>query len=270
MTIVPPHLSHFGKRRQYLHQSVQYGLAGQMLDVWRAKATPDGAPVVIFVPGGAWVSGTRLTMQGHALLSQLVEQGWICFVIDYRTAPLHCWPVPLEDVRFAISWIHTHSHEFGGGDFVAIVGASAGGHLALVSGLTEWISAVVSLYGSYDWQSRRTLWRHVFMFYLESVVVRRSQLTHPEIFRAASPMALIHSGAPPTMIVHGTKDSLISVKEARRFYDKMCSTSKSDVRYLEVAAGHAFDLVNAEQCKVAVQAVSTFLDETLSLTKVAA
>ena len=55
--------------------------------MWRRKDLPaQPAPVLIFVPGGAWVHG-RCKGQGSALMSRLAEQGWVCLAIDYRVAP---------------------------------------------------------------------------------------------------------------------------------------------------------------------------------------
>lgn len=258
-----PYLSHLSKRWHYLHKSVKYNDSGQVLDVWRTKDAPDRAPVLIWIPGGAWISGSRFTMQGHALLSQLVDQGWICLSIDYRTAPLHRWPDPINDVRSALSWARAHVVELGGNpDFIVVAGASAGGHLALLTGLTDQVSATVSLYGSYDWQSQRTWWRKVFMEYVQDVVVGKRLSHSPNLFEAASPMAQIHADAPPMMIVHGARDRIISVKEARRFYDKMFQTSRSRVHYLEVPAGHAFDLMDSVHAPKAVWEICQFLEDT--------
>ena len=66
------------QHRRYLHRtSVRYGKHPvQLLDVWRRKDLPvRPAPVLIFVPGGAWVHGGR-QLQGYALMSQLAEMGW--------------------------------------------------------------------------------------------------------------------------------------------------------------------------------------------------
>jgi hypothetical protein len=68
------------QHRRHLHRtSVRYGREpSQLLDVWRRKDLPvRPAPVLIFVPGGAWVHGGR-QLQGYALMSHLAEMGWVC------------------------------------------------------------------------------------------------------------------------------------------------------------------------------------------------
>ena len=88
---------------------------------------------MIFVPGGAWVHGSRI-MQGYALMSHLAEQGWVCLSIDYRVSPSNRWPRHMTDVKAAIAWARANVDRFGGDrDFVAIAGCSAGGHLAALA-----------------------------------------------------------------------------------------------------------------------------------------
>jgi hypothetical protein len=101
-----PPVSKAVRHRRHLHRSaVQYGSdPAQLLDVWRRKGpSARPAPVLLFVPGGAWVQGSR-TLQGYALLSHLAGQGWVCLSMDYRVAPHHRWPRHIADVKTAIAW----------------------------------------------------------------------------------------------------------------------------------------------------------------------
>ena len=126
------------RRRCLYRSSIRYGdHPVQLLDVWRLPELPsEPAPVLLFVPGGAWVQGTRV-LQGHTLLSRLVKQGWVCLTMDYRVSPVHRWPRHIADVNAAIAWTRANVDQYGGDrDFVAIAGCSAGGHLAALAGLT--------------------------------------------------------------------------------------------------------------------------------------
>lgn len=260
ITKLPPAVAFLDQRFRRVSRSVRYSGA-QRLDIW-GDGSPEGAPILIFAPGGAWAIGKRSTCQGHALMSRMVDLGWICLSVDYRTAPLHRWPAPLEDVTDAAFWARDHAEEIGGDpNFVAIAGASAGGHLASLIGLTPGlVDACVGIYGSYDWTDRSTLWRKLFMSYIENVVVGRTFHSSSGIFLDASPIHQISPWAAPMMLVHGTRDVLIPVDEARRFYLELSAVSESPVEYLEIPkAVHAFDLVNAGQTVTANRAIAEFL-----------
>ncbi|HUB57514.1 MAG TPA: alpha/beta hydrolase, partial [Mycobacterium sp.] len=212
------------QHRRHLHRtSVRYGKEPtQLLDVWRRKDLPvRPAPVLIFVPGGAWVHGGR-QLQGYALMSQLAELGWVCLSVQYRVSPHHRWPAHITDVKTAIAWARANVDKFGGDrNFIAVAGCSAGGHLSALAGLTAndpemrnelppdsdtSVDAVVGIYGRYDWEDRSTHEREQFVDFLERVVVKRRIDRHPEVFRSASPIARIHRDAPPFLVIHGSSD----------------------------------------------------------------
>ena len=266
-------------RRSVHRTSVQYGpRPSQLLDVWRREDLPaEPAPVLIFVPGGAWVHGSRL-LQGYALMSHLAELGWVCLSIDYRVAPHHPWPSHITDVKTAIAWARANVDKFGGDrNFVMIGGTSAGGHLAALAGLTAndpemqgelpegsdtSVDAVVGIYGRYDFEDRSTVERVRFVDFLERVVVKRKIAKHPDIFRNASPIHRVHADAPPFLVVHGSGDSVIPVAQARSFVERLRATSGSVVSYLELpGAGHAFDMIDGARTGSAATAIGLFLKQ---------
>lgn len=276
---VPPLWHTCDYRRDVYRTSVRYGDdPTQLLDVWRPENLPaEPAPVLLFVPGGAWVHGGRI-LQGYALLSHLARQGWVCLSIDYRVAPHHRWPRHLTDVKAAIAWARANVDKFGGDrNFVAIAGCSAGGHLAALAGLTPndpdlqgdlpdgsdtSVDAVVGIYGRYDWEDRSTEERVRFVDFLERVVVGRPIDRHPEIYRQASPIAQIHPDAPPFLVVHGTGDSVIPVEQARGFVARLKAISRSVVGYIELpGAGHAFDMTDGARTGATATAIGLFLNQ---------
>ena len=268
-----------GQRRYVYRSSVRYGgHPRQLLDVWRDESklrTP--APVLVFIPDGAWVFGRR-ELQGHSLMAHLVRRGWVCMSIQYRTSPHHRWPRQMIDVKTAIAWAHANAQRFGGDPaFIVAAGSSAGGHLATLAGLTandpHWhserpadadtsVAGIVSVYGIYDWQDRSTQARENFMRFLERVVVKRAQVSHPDVYRRASPMHHVHSGAPPFLAVHGSNDGIIPVAEARAFVESMRSSSDAAVGYIELpGVGHGFDLVDGTRTGPVMAAIGRFLHQ---------
>ncbi|BBX19224.1 esterase [Mycolicibacterium duvalii] len=274
-----PPLWRMRDHRRHVHKtSVRYGpRPSQLLDVWRRDDLPaHPAPVMIFVPGGAWVHGSRM-LQGYALMSHLAQQGWVCLSIDYRVSPHHRWPAHIADVKTAIAWARANVDRFGGDrNFVAVAGTSAGGHLAALAGLTAndpefqdelpegsdtSVDAVVGIYGRYDWEDKSTVERVRFVDFLERVVVKRSIDKHPDVFRKASPIAQVHPDAPPFLVVHGTGDSVIPVAQARSFVERMRDVSRSVVGYVELpGAGHGFDMTDGARTGAMSTAIGLFLN----------
>lgn len=95
------------------------------------------APVFVYFHGGGWVLGDR---HNHSLplLHAMAAEGWIVATCDYRLAPrvsiVHC----LLDCKKALAWVVRNISDYGGDpDFIIVGGESAGGHLALMVGLTD-------------------------------------------------------------------------------------------------------------------------------------
>jgi acetyl esterase len=91
------------------------------------------APVILFAHGGGWVMGTLDTHDGFC--RQLAATtGWAVLSVDYRLAPEHPYPIPVEDVWRAHEWLRAEGTEHGlDVSRVAVAGDSAGGHLAAVT-----------------------------------------------------------------------------------------------------------------------------------------
>ena len=93
----------------------------------------EGAPVALYVHGGGWVLHDLETHD--AFCRYLASQtGWALFAVDYRRAPEHPYPAPLDDVQAAGRWLRAHAPELGvNASFLPGIGDSAGG--SLVAGL---------------------------------------------------------------------------------------------------------------------------------------
>ncbi|VBA38114.1 Carboxylesterase NlhH [Mycobacterium attenuatum] len=267
-------------RRRYVEKTniVAYGphRRANLADIWRRRDLPrDGkAPVLVQVPGGAWVMGWRRP-QAYPLMAHLVSRGWVCVSLNYRVSPLHTWPAHIVDVKRALAWVKENIAAYGGDpDFVAISGGSAGGHLSALAALTPneprfqpgfehadtSVVAAVPFYGRYDWYSTDAAGRPEFIGLLERFVVKRKFSQHRQIFVDASPIHHVRADAPPFFVLHGADDSLIPVVEAREFVDELRGVSKSPVAYAELPnAQHAFDIFGSPRAHQAAEAVARFL-----------
>jgi acetyl esterase/lipase len=275
---VPVLLATFSSRRRLLRdEDVSYGPCGRrhQLDVWARPDLPEGsrAPVVVQVHGGAWVVGSK-TGQAYPLLSHLVERGWICVAVNYRLSPRSTWPDHVVDVKRAIAWVKDNIATYGGDPgFLAITGGSAGGHLSSLAALTPGdaafqpgfeeadtsVQAAVPFYGVYDWAGTEGVRRDMLPF-LEEHVLKASIRQHRHRFEQASPVSRVHAGAPPFFLLHGDRDVLAPVEQARGFAEQLRAASDAPVAYGEMhGAHHAFDILSSTRTHHAVQAVERFL-----------
>jgi len=113
------------------------GLRAHRLDIIRRRADPPkGAPVLVYIHGGAWVIGDKRE-QGLPLLHELARRGWVTVTINYRLSPRATWPDHIVDCKRAVAWVREHIAEYGGDPrFIAVSGGSAGGHLSSLLALT--------------------------------------------------------------------------------------------------------------------------------------
>lgn len=89
----------------------------------------EGAPVALYVHGGGWVLHDLETHDAFCR-HLATETGWALFAVDYRRAPEHPYPAPLDDVQTAGQWLRAHAAELGvDADFLAGIGDSSGANL---------------------------------------------------------------------------------------------------------------------------------------------
>jgi acetyl esterase len=98
-------------------------------------APEDNLPMFVVLHGGGWVIGN--VEQFDVIARQLANaSGAVVVSVDYRLAPEHPFPAPLDDCRRALEWSATHAREIGGDPSrIAVGGDSAGGNLAAVCAL---------------------------------------------------------------------------------------------------------------------------------------
>jgi acetyl esterase/lipase len=266
-------------RRRFAHdKDIAYGPAGKanLLDIWHRDdlTTTAKAPVLLQVPGGAWITGNKQA-QAYPLMSHLAERGWVCVAMSYRLSPRATWPDAIVDVKHALAWVKEHIAEFGGDpDFVAITGGSAGGHLSSLAALTPndpafqpgfedadtSVRAAVPFYGVYDWVDDQRTGHRGLPRLLERLVVKKPLHDAPEVYAAASPIRRVTADAPPTFLLHGTADSLVPVEQARAFAAALRETSRAPVAYAELPfAQHAFDFFGSIRSAASAVAVERFL-----------
>lgn len=248
-----------------------------MLDIYTSENTPQsGAPVLLQVHGGAWTI-SRKEEQGLPLMQHMAAKGWICVAINYRLAPRDPWPAQIEDVKRAIAWIKDNIADYGGDpDYIAITGGSAGGHLTALAALTAndpafqrgfedkdtTVQAAIPHYGVYDLCGVSGIRNVVQMrdHFLARWVMKVPYDDAPEIYEAASPLLRVTPDAPDFFVIHGQRDTLVGVDQARQLVEKLKAVSKRTVVYVELpGTQHAFDVFPSIRSAHMVRAIERYL-----------
>jgi acetyl esterase/lipase len=260
-------------------RNVSYGPYGHRnkLDVYQPREEGSGRPVLFQIHGGGWVVGDKRE-QGIPLMLHMAARGWVCVATNYRLSPRATFPDHLVDLKKSLAWVREHIAEYGGDpEFVVVTGGSAGGHLTALVGLTQndpdfqpgfedvdtSVAAAVPYYGVYDFINDFGIKANEqrARFFLERVVMKCRRDENPDLWRKASPQALVTPDDPPFFVIHGHHDTLVPVEEARRFVAKLRSTCRGPVVYAELpGAQHAFDIFPSLRTGHVVRAVERFLD----------
>ena len=275
--LLPFHMRRKGVRKDTNVEFARVAGKRLRLDVYRATDAPPGErrPAILEIHGGGWVIGDKRE-QGIPLLGHLAANGWVGFNANYRLSPGATWPDHLVDLKRALAWIREHADEYGvDPDFIAVTGGSAGGHLTAMVALTgndpryqpgfedadTSVQAAVPFYGIYDFTDRQGVWHgDVHRMFLEPIVIKAFLDEEPEKFADASPLDHIDGDAPPFFVLHGDKDTLAPVEDARLFVDQLREASTAPVVYAELqGAHHAFDLFVSARAKPVIEAVERFL-----------
>ena len=180
----------------------------------------------------------------------MAGQGYSVIAIDYRHAPQHKFPAQLEDVHTALQYIQDNADELEVDcDRLAIMGRSAGGHLAKLTAYQPDampFRAVVSYYGPtnltegyYEPPFPNPIKTHAI---LHDFLAAAPQ-SNPEIYHQASPFTYVRPNLPPSLLVYADKDHVVQAKFGDRLNQKLRSVDNSTV-FLNIPwAEHAFDAV---------------------------
>ena len=97
---------------------------------------------------------------------------------------------------------------------------------------------------------------------LEQAVMKIKRKDAPEAFKKASPLHRVGPHAPPFFLLHGDRDSLAPLRQARRFRDALRETSTEPVAWAEFpGAQHAFEIFPSVRSVQVVRAVERFCQQ---------
>jgi acetyl esterase/lipase len=188
-------------------------------------------PTVVYIHGGGWVHYTKDNMIFKLL--PYLAQGMDAVNVDYRQANQARAPAAVEDCRCALHWVFTNATKYGfDTQRLIVAGESAGGHLALMTGmLTETagfddacaftvgqqpvrVAAIVNFFGVADVTQLLTP-PHEQSWALEWLA---GVPNRDELAKRLSPLTYVRPNLPPIITVHGTADTAIPYDQAVRLH----------------------------------------------------
>ena len=217
------------------------------LDVYR-PVHAGRYPAVVQIYGGAWQRGAPGDDEPFAIY--LAAHGYVVFAIDYRHAPEWRWPAQIDDVRAGLEWIHEHGAEYDAdASRLALLGRSSGAQLAMVAAYQPGalpVRAVVSYYGPVDLADG---YRNppapdpLDVRSIQEALLGGTPDTAADRYRDASPITYVSRGAPPSLLIYGSRDHVVLSRFGARLDARLREAGATSV-FLEIPwAEHAFDLI---------------------------
>jgi acetyl esterase/lipase len=215
------------------------------LDFYRAPHA-EKAPLVIIVHGGGWNSGA--SQQLPELNSHLANLGFAVASVDYRLAPLNQWPAPRQDILKAVEFLRTRALEFGIDPVRwAILGRSAGGQIAAAiayQSVDPALKGCILFYAPTEMNIAYDLGKEDDILGSRPLVrnyMGGNPESNPPLYKDASPLAFVTEKSPPTLILHGAKDILVSPVHSKNLFARLQEARVASA-YIELPwATHGFD-----------------------------
>ena len=216
---------------------VAFGVHNNKLDIYSTSTKgKEPRPVLVFFYGGGWANGTR-TEYSYAA-RPFVEAGYIVVLPDYRKVPEVRFPGFVEDSADAVKWVQANIAEYGGDPArVNVAGHSAGAYNALMLALDpQWlgdkpVTSVISLAGAADF----------YPFTSKRAMNAMGQFPDP---KATQPITFVRPDAPPVLLIHGSDDTVVRIRNSNSLYAKQKSAG-GDITLRAQQGGSHNDLVLA-------------------------
>ncbi len=196
--------------------------------------------VVVFAHGGGWISGYRRQPNNMSWYRFLVSQGFIVAAIGYSRGYIQQIEKLVEELTDAILFLKKKIH----GPEFCLMGLSAGGHLALLTGLRHFnlVDKIVAYYTPCDladiWESESIFARFSLM-----ATIKRLPSRSKEIYEKYSPVNYVTSTCPKILLVHGMKDSVVPYTSSVKMFKKLRENGCTAKLLLHPKADHGFEFV---------------------------
>ena len=220
-------------------------------DIFLPPLEEKSRPAVLFIHGGGWIEGDRSQLRGYGIL--LARLGFVCMCNSYRLSNESIWPAQIQDVNCAIRYLRANATDLGlDPDRIGVSGNSAGGHLSLMAAATNYDQIFEGEGGSNEVSSEI---KAVCAIY-PPTTIRQLEMLNPlenaflmlmgkeakkKDFDKASPLNYVTEDYPPCMLIHGSTDSVVRLKDSTKFYEKLIEFNRPASLHVFSEEEHAFD-----------------------------
>ena len=220
-------------------------------DIFLPPVEEKNRPAVLFIHGGGWIEGDRSQLRGYGIL--LARLGFVCMCNSYRLSNESIWPAQIQDVNCAIRYLRANATDLGlDPDRIGVSGNSAGGHLSLMAAATNYDQIFEGEGGNNEVSSEI---KAVCAIY-PPTTIRQLEMVNPlenaflmlmgkeakkEDYDKASPLNYVTEDYPPCMLIHGSTDSVVRLKDSTKFYEKLIEFNRPASLHIFSEEEHAFD-----------------------------
>lgn len=229
----------------------------EKLDLYLPTPPPAGklSPALVWIHGGGWTGGGKNEARAKNICGTLAGAGYVAVSIDYKLGD-GSWPLNLLDCKNAVRFLRANAAKYRlDPDRIAVAGGSAGGHLALMVGLTtpkklyepdapypgisNAVRCVINMYGPGNLLvgPETPLGKLMAGAPIRGVFAAAGK----DALSLASPVNHVTAKSPPVMILHGRTDSTVEYQQS----DEMAAVLKArgvPHEYLLLDdVGHSFD-----------------------------
>ncbi|MBS1749745.1 MAG: alpha/beta hydrolase fold domain-containing protein [Bacteroidetes bacterium] len=230
LTIVDPYAKYRSRGYREL-KNIKYGNASDdqnTFDAYIPKDLRPGAKVIIYIHGGGWSRGDKSEFPKQLIDELAGKRGYVVASMNYRLVKdtLNRFPAQIEDVKKLIAFISKNAkkYDYNGNEY-ALMGGSAGGHLAMLYAYgyddKKQVKTVVDLWGPTDFTDKSI---RPDGSDADNIVIRflGEKDVNAQITKDASPLwHLSETTAVPTILFHGGKDPLVDVSQAKKLYNRL-------------------------------------------------
>src|SRR6516164_7270952 len=239
------------------------------LDVYQARDAATPNPTLIYFHGGGWTAGSKESSSLTFL--PFLEMGWNVVNVEYRLGKVSLAPAAVQDALCALRWVYRNGKDYNvDTSRLVLMGNSAGGHLALTTGMIPASAALDSLCpGTEDLKVATIInWYGITDVneLLAGANVRNYAVAwlggmsnRDEIAKRVSPLTYVRAGLPPIISIQGDADPTVPYSQNVRLHQAL-DTAGIRNTFVTVPGGKHGGFTDAEMAN-AYTAIRGFLDK---------